>query len=165
MENISICIARRSLQKRCHAATPVEVTACARGCKSAPLRTRHYRCGTSRQPFSKRWRRQALDHLIRGIRRNPRRDSDVLARAAAGRRRERFRLVGALDGAALGPFSYPLACVGNNSCRGAAAGENASDAVTFTVFRGFAALMPRVRIDASVHRRLRGRKSESRSQN
>ena len=67
-------------------------------------------------------------------------------------RRERLRVVGALDGAALGPFSYPLACVDNNFLpRRAAAGENASDAVTFTVFRGFAALMPRVRIDASVH--------------
>ena len=49
--------------------------------------------------------------------------------------------------------------------RGAAAGENASDAVAFTVFRRVAALTPRVRIDASVHRLLGGRECESRSQN
>ena len=43
-----------------------------------------------------------------------RRIADVLARAAARRRRKCLRVVGALDGAALGPFSYPLACVDNN---------------------------------------------------
>ena len=51
------------------------------------------------------------------------------------------------------------------SCRGAAAGENASDAVAFTVFRRVAALVPRVRVDATVHRLLGGSKCESRSQN
>ena len=49
--------------------------------------------------------------------------------------------------------------------RGAAAGENASDAVAFTVFRRVAALTPRVRIDASVHRLLSRRQCDSRSQN
>ena len=42
-----------------------------------------------------------------------RRVADVLAGAAARCRRERPRVVGALDGAALRPLAYPRACVSN----------------------------------------------------
>ena len=94
---------------------------------------------------------------------------DVLARASARRRRERLGFVGALDGAALRPLADPLTCVKRRvSCL---AGENASRITIrcrhrcFAVFRRVAALVPRVRVDASVLRRLRCRQCQSRNQN
>ena len=101
-----------------------------------------------------------------------RRVADVLAGAAARCRRERPRVVGALDGAAFGPLRDPLTCEAANLLltdgdngemplsRPYHANFSPSPARTRranlstpveTVFLGVAALVPRVRVDASVH--------------